>query len=307
MANLPPKLQELAAGYVLGNLDPEELQEFQRLAADYPEQQQLVAEMQELMNQLPYSLTPQQPPAPARDRLLTSAAQETATFRTMRISKTSWIIAVLALGIGLLGSYTFNLRQELQLAQTELLKQQQELARVQSLNSQVANATLQIQTTPDVLMANWNGISQVLEDHLRAQTKGAKAVEIQAQTPPDLFEKLRAENFPLPQPTPSLSQKTLDFLGGSICQFEKTKGVRIMYETPTQQPISFYQLQRAATPNFPLALSEQLLIKNSVGPNLLIWGNETFLFAIVADVSMPELESLAATLEVPSPDTLRVF
>lgn len=297
---LPPKLKELAAGYVLGNLDPDELLEFQQLAAQYPEQNLLVAEMQDLISQLPFVLEPQAPPETVRDRLFREATTDLVAPGSSPQSQPKtrpWLLIAAVVLTSAIAGYSAWLQRELQTAQTTIAAQNQKLDQLQS---QVPDATVKIKTSPRVLTANWNGISQVLDDHLRAQQKGAKAVEIQAESPPDLFQQLQAENFSLPQPTPTLSLKALEFLGGSICQFEKTKGVRVMYETTSQQPISFYQLQRAASPDFPLGLSEQLIIQNPSGPSMLIWSNDTFLFAIVADLSTPQLESLAATLEVQS-------
>ena len=49
-------------------------------------------------------------------------------------------------------------------------------------------------------------------------------------------------------------------------------------------------------------LLSEAIIQNSAGPNMLLWGNDTFLFAIVVDLSNLQLESLAATLEVQSSD-----
>ena len=300
---LPPKLQELAAGYVLGNLDPEELQEFQELSAKYPAQEQLVLEMQDLMNELPFSLAPQSPPNVVRDRLFAEVTEpdlsQTQSI-SRRHSKQPFFIAVLTLLLGLFGGYSLMLRQNLQIAQQQLDVQTEELAQLKALIPAAQEATLQIKTSPKLLEANWNGISLVLEDHLRAKKKGASAVEIQAEDHPELFQKLQENNFSLPQPTPSLALKDLAFLGGSICKFDKTMGVRIMYENTSRQPISFYQLKRATTPDFPLAISEQLLIQNSQGPNLMIWGNETYLFAIVADLTSSQLEELSANLELQS-------
>ena len=306
MEQLPPKLQELAAGYVLGNLDPEELQEFQKLSAQFPQQEILVAEMQELMGQLPFSLTPEPVPHSLGDRIFNEAAKDlkAETKATGLLHRKSVLIfatvCTLLLAVG--SAYTWNLRQELRIAEDKIREQNATLARLQALLPESQESTLQIKTSPKLLQANWNGISQVLEDHLRAEQKGASAVEIQAKSPPELFQLLQKSDFSLPQPTPSLSLKNLEFLGGSICKFDKTQGVRVMYETQSQQPISFYQLKRAATPDFPLAISEQLLIQNSKGPNLMIWGNDNFLFAIVADLSSNQLEALAANLELQNPD-----
>ncbi|NJN23867.1 MAG: hypothetical protein HC810_05035 [Acaryochloridaceae cyanobacterium RL_2_7] len=272
---LPPKLKELAAGYVLGNLDPEELQEFYKLSADFPDQEAFIAEMQDVMNELPFILEPQRPSNSVRDRLFTEVstpAHASSNSTPNPGSQRPWFWIPATAAVVILGGYTLSLRQDLQLAQTQLQVQNEKLAQLQEFRPQSQEASLQIKTSPKLLQANWNGISLVLEDHLRAQTKGASAVEIEASSHPELFQKLQENNFSLPQPTPSLALKDLDFLGGSLCKFDKTKGVRIMYENAGGQPVSFYQLKRASTPEFPLAISEQLLIQNSKGPNLMLWG-----------------------------------
>ena len=302
-SSLPPRLQELAAGYALGNLDSDELQEFHQLAADYPEQSELVADMQELMNLLPFSLEPQAPPASIRDRILSEASNAAPNALDRPKAQKApeerpWILLLSVLVAGTMGGFGIWSTHKLHMAQRTIKTQQQKIAQLQSPDA------MQIKTSPQVLMANWNGISLVLEDHLQAQKKGTQAVEIQAETPPELFQRLQDENFSLPQPTPSLSLKNLDFLGGSLCKFGQTKGLRIMYETSQQHPISFYQLKRAETPNFPLALSEHVLIQSSSGPNMLLWGNDAFLFAIVGDLANPELEILASTLEAKAFDQL---
>ncbi len=70
-APLPPEyLEELLAGYVLGNLSPEEAEDLQRILLDRPE---LVAEvqiLQEVLAVLPYALPAMEPSSQLRQNIL---------------------------------------------------------------------------------------------------------------------------------------------------------------------------------------------------------------------------------------------
>lgn len=290
-SSLPQRLQELAAGYVLGNLDPDELQEFVALSAQHPEQSVFIAELQALMNELPFALEEQTPPQALGDRIFSAAAphpQRKLRWQPILIGVT--ILSAIGLGVD-----SLLIRQQLRIAQQQIAQQNTALAQ---RNPQFQATSLQINTSPQVLMANWEGITQVLDDHLRAEKRGQLAVEIDAKQQADLIKIFKDNNLILPTPVPSLARQKAMLLGGAICEFEQTKGVRIMYETPTHQPISFYQLHRASTPNFPNTLSDPLIIQNNSGPNLIIWGNETFLYALVADLPQTDLTDLLPKIEL---------
>ena len=285
---LPQRLQDLTAGYILGNLDTDELQEFFTLSAQHPDQSAFMAELQALMNQLPFALEEQRPPQALGDRILTAAAtqpQRTIQWPPLVIGVA--IISAIGLGID-----NLLIRQQLRIAQQQVTQQAIALAQ------QKQASPLQISTSPQVLMANWGGITQILEDHLQAEKKGQQAVEINAKQQSELIQAFKANNLILPTPVPSLSKQKAILLGGAICEFEKTKGVRIMYETPSHESVSFYQLHRASTPSFPNRLSEPLIIQNNTGPNLIVWGNETFLYALVADLPQTTLKDLIPPLEL---------
>ena len=74
-APLPPEyLEELLAGYVLGNLSPEEAEDLQRILLDRPE---LVAEvqiLQEVLAALPYALPVMEPSSQLRQNILEALA-----------------------------------------------------------------------------------------------------------------------------------------------------------------------------------------------------------------------------------------
>jgi len=67
---LPDNWQELMAGYALGDLSPEEIEELQRLIAENPNLRAEVASLQEVLALMPYALPQQEPSAPLRDAIL---------------------------------------------------------------------------------------------------------------------------------------------------------------------------------------------------------------------------------------------
>ncbi len=69
-SELPQGLEELIAGYVLGNLSPEEAEEFQQLLKVHPELNKEVNHLQEVLGMMPYSLPDIAPPPRLRDAIL---------------------------------------------------------------------------------------------------------------------------------------------------------------------------------------------------------------------------------------------
>jgi hypothetical protein len=108
--------RELAAGYLLGDLDPEELRQFE---ARLQESTALQAELHALRISLmlmPQGLEPVEPPAQLRDRVL--AAQTLASVAPRRRMAWPVIITGLAVLAALLASFdNLRLRQDLNMAQ----------------------------------------------------------------------------------------------------------------------------------------------------------------------------------------------
>lgn len=134
-SNSPESLQELLAGYVLGNLSPEEAEELQTQLAEHPDLMEEVAQLQEVLAVLPYGLPEAKPSAELRTTILkatTATPLETAQPpRTRRRFGRSLplvagsIAAVAAIAIGL---DNLQLRQQLRTAQSTLTQQQTQLA-----------------------------------------------------------------------------------------------------------------------------------------------------------------------------------
>lgn len=69
---LPDNWEELMADYVLGNLSPQDAEEFKQLLDTNPELTTEVIQLQEVLHLVPYTIA-QQPPAHLRSKVLTAA------------------------------------------------------------------------------------------------------------------------------------------------------------------------------------------------------------------------------------------
>jgi hypothetical protein len=117
--NINNYIEQLAAGYVVGNLDAEETLEFQRLLE---ENSQLVAEvdqLEEVLEQVVYSLNSVEPPQHIKTAILTAATNSSNETRILKPYSLPWrkiVGSVAALLILCLGIDNYRLRHDLQLA-----------------------------------------------------------------------------------------------------------------------------------------------------------------------------------------------
>ena len=122
---LPEHLQLLIAGYVLGNLDAEEVEDFKQLLIDSPEVAAEVSRMQQAL-ELSDAIPEAQPPARLRSAILAAHALQTSSsvqqlsrenrrsFSWSRALNFATIVAIAVLGIN-----NHRLQQALQASQTE--------------------------------------------------------------------------------------------------------------------------------------------------------------------------------------------
>jgi anti-sigma-K factor RskA len=90
---LPEQIEELMAGYVLGNLTSEEAEEFKQLLTEHPELETELRHLQEVLEVMPYALPEQAPPPHLRQSIL-----NTVTSTPKPVSRRpGWGIANLAL------------------------------------------------------------------------------------------------------------------------------------------------------------------------------------------------------------------
>lgn len=112
----PEHLEELMAGYVLGNLCSEEAEEFSKLLTENPEIIQEVNRLQEVLGLLPYALPQVSPPHHLRSAIVEAVNTPGKTNPIRKLPTPAWskvvgsVAAVFALALGI---NNYSLRQEL--------------------------------------------------------------------------------------------------------------------------------------------------------------------------------------------------
>lgn len=118
--SIPEHLKQLAAGYVVADLDPAEAEEFKQLLAENPELATEMNSLQEVLDDVLYTLVEVEPPPHLRSALLAAADISANRTPVLNRSPFGWgkiIGSVAALLILLLGVANYRLRQDLSLAQ----------------------------------------------------------------------------------------------------------------------------------------------------------------------------------------------
>ena len=346
----PKQIPELAAGYVLGNLTPEEAEAFQQLLLNHPELDTEVARLQETLGLMAYGLTETLPPSNLLSNILETvaanfdsssdtlpqnrteitrhtplssttrfaeadsgveqphqkgermtplAAPQWSTqfhrFRQFRLSK-PWIVggavALLTLTLGLENN---RLRQQIQILQTQLAQQETEIAGLQqTLSSYATPVTDVITITPSntFFASNWQGIEQLAQDHVRSLMRPQASVEVASSDPEEIAKRLQS-HFSQPPALALLTQADSTLLGGSPCQFGQNRGLRLAYQVNQAETVSLYQLERIESDSFPQPGETRLYMNQSDGPGIVFWGDESFLYAIVAELPAEKLKQLA--------------
>ena len=113
-SSTPQNLEDLTVGYVLGNLCPNEAEEFQQILAENPQLHQDIARWQEVLGLLPYAQV-QAPPTHLRNAILAAieAPLDIAPVSKPLVLPWAKIVAGTAASIALaLGLDGYNLRQQ---------------------------------------------------------------------------------------------------------------------------------------------------------------------------------------------------
>ncbi|ELS01350.1 hypothetical protein (DUF2337) [Xenococcus sp. PCC 7305] len=121
-------LEEILAGYVLGNLDEKELTWLNKKLVANPQIQQQIDELSATLTLMPYSLPQNNPSSDLRGRICDSIAQKNQVKypNFPKLNPMAWVISGIAVvSTLLLGVDNYSLRQKL--ANNNQLHQQQEL------------------------------------------------------------------------------------------------------------------------------------------------------------------------------------
>ena len=291
----PQQIQELTAGYVLGDLDSQESVLFQQLLQQTPTLNIEVQRLQEALNSIPYALAEPQPQPQLRASILAAADQieapsalnTTQGFRHRRSWR--WVLSSsLAAGlIIVLGVHNLHLRQQ--------LARRPFSSPPAGLPSTLSNAEV-LATSATFLNQNWQGMEQLLADHARSLARSQGPVDLQTTDVTVIRDEFQGKMV-LPDPLPQLIQQGIQLLGGSFCELGFTRGIRLTYQTKPGQTLSFYQLARSPQGQFPQPSASQLYVRVDQGPSLVVWRDRQFVYVLMGEVAIQELQQLTHEIE----------
>ncbi|MBT9312121.1 anti-sigma factor [Leptothoe kymatousa] len=269
----PQEIQELAAGYVLGDLTSTEAESFTALLAQMPELQAEVAALQEALAMMPYGLEEEAPAMGLRSQILSAAQAEIypplpATDPVLQQRpRPKWVLGALVVALAM-GLVTWRSTQ---------------VRFAQAPTSELATANGISQT--------WSGLSQLLNDHKRSLSNPDGPVDFVVQQPTDIPSLLSGFNTTVAA-LPLLPAKQGMLLGGSNCQLGETAGLRLTYQLATDKTVSAYQLV-VKDEEFPEFQAAQLTLQQPDGTGIVLWRDDNYLYALVAEMPTAELQSLA--------------
>ena len=296
----PQEIQELAAGYVLGDLTSNEAELFQTLLAELPTLGAEVTALQDALAVMPYGLADVDMAVEVRSQLLAKAERElhsqsapvpvevpktvserfmpdrskpapnlTQGFRLQR--RLFWMISGVAAGLAIAyGLTTLRLSHELRVLQTRS----------------------EPSTAQDSMVHTWSGLDDILQDHRKSLDHPEGPVDFVVGKPSDLIDLL--SGFQTTVATlPLLPQGQL--IGGSNCQFGKTPGLRLTYQLSSNQTVSAYQLPLSEQ-SIAQMPSTQISFQQQDGTSMVLWRDGSYLYALVATLPLPELQTLARSV-----------
>jgi anti-sigma-K factor RskA len=146
---LPERLEELMAGYVLGNLSSEEAEELNQLLTEHPELATEVQQLQEVLEVLPYALPEVEPPQHLRQAILNTTsphptpvpmAPQPKRWRELRRSPLFWsrlVGSAVVLLVLILGLDNYRIRLKFTTMQAKVARQKDVIAMLQKPDTHV--------------------------------------------------------------------------------------------------------------------------------------------------------------------------
>jgi anti-sigma-K factor RskA len=218
---LPERLEELIAGYVLGNLSSEEAEEFRQLLTEHPELAIEVQRLQEVLEVMPYALPEAAPPPSIRQSLLetvsaeSQAAAATASehlpalrkakpglWRRLKGSPRQWsgiVCGAAALLVVALALENYHFRLQVTRMQAKVTRMQAKVARLASDNH---NIRLQV-TTMQAKVARREDVISMLQQPdvhvvpLKGTERASAATGSMLMTPGESNAILIFKNLPV--------------------------------------------------------------------------------------------------------------
>ena len=131
-------LEELLAGYVLGNLDEVERAWLNKQLAVNPELKEQVKQLEATLSLMPYGLPEDVPQTNLRSKILANAQPQSST--SPNLNYLAWIFSTITTLVGLwLGVNNLGLRQQLALTNNQLQQQQELVALLRQPNNRLVS------------------------------------------------------------------------------------------------------------------------------------------------------------------------
>ncbi len=290
MTMSPQEIYELAAGYVLGDLDSAEAEIFQALLTQVPELDQEVVALQEALAVMPYGLAEVDVDSEVRSQLISRAAAElhsglatdppaldtTALSQPEVIpaeefqprSQRRWMMGSVAAGLAIVyGLVAVRLSGQM---------------RFQQAQSEQPPGQVSVAQT-------WATLDDILQDHQKSLDNPDGPVDFAVSQASDIPAQVTGFATTVAA-LPLLPQGKL--IGASNCQFGETSGLRLTYQLSSEQTVSAYQLD-VTDQSLPELPSAQITLQQSDGTGLVLWRDDHYLYALAATLPVPELQTLA--------------
>jgi len=189
----PQEWEELLAGYVLGDLEPEEVTAMQQLIVDNPDIVIEIDRLQETLALLPLGLNQSYPSRDLRDRIAKVAIPQAETNSIMATvtpperqiptqRKSFWKLGAIALGsmsaiaLVTLGFDNYQMRQQIATNQGEIQKYKQAIALLQGVDNRMislkgmgatpaATGSVMIAPTEKMAMINIENLAPISQDN----------------------------------------------------------------------------------------------------------------------------------------------
>jgi hypothetical protein len=114
-------------------------------------------------------------------------------------------------------------------------------------------------------------------------------------TDPSQIMMVANQVFSTADTLPTPKDPNTQLIAGSRIEFSNLEGIRLSYATSRQQQLSLYWLK----PNdaFKLPAQTQLYLEATNGPSLILWRNAQGIYGIAAHMPIQDLKALAQTIQ----------
>lgn len=312
-------MDELAAGYVLGNLSSEEAEILQQYVNQHPEFAIKIDRLYDTLGAIPYALPEVDEPINLRSQLLAIVAEAnlitnpitspinalpypadppsiapepptppTPTTRKLRSTEPCRWVALAAI---IFGFMSWQMYRDLTATRTALIDARDRASKLEaSVNAQIADNTLILQ--PDATLARLWQFDRLIEDHHRAIRGVGHAHTFQTSKILEIVQQFQ-DDFEFAPVLPVLDDPNVQLVSGSFCEFGQIPGFRFSYQTKDGRKLSLYQV---GTPSDPLLLPKtsegRLHVRQPGQPEIILWSHGGFDYALVAEMPREQLETI---------------